>query len=562
MSSYSITKTSLHRGPDGKSRAGRGSAGWLVVPGLCFLVLVCIVPLLGVVLRSFDPDGKLSYVAPRFSFENYVDLIHDPAYWVILKNTFVVASVATMVTLVLAYPVCFYMSRLTGRWGARLLVLALFPFWTSILVRLYAFTQILPVFGVMYTTTATIIGMVYYLLPYMIAILYANMLSIDNELMNAARTLGANMMQTLRMVFLPLTKPSVFVGVVMTFVIALGFFLTPAILGGGSDLTVATYIQQQVNIANWGKASAMGTVLLAITLVLFLGANRLFAGAQSTVIGAGSQKGASRIEAARMTWPLAVGAVFTVATFAFLLVPLVMVVFVSFTPTTYLIFPPSGFSVRWYERFFDDAEWLRSAWLSVRVGIVTAIVSTGLGLITAIGLERGRVRGKSLMTALFLSPLIVPVILIAVALYEMANRLHLIGSLTAYVIGHTLLALPITVLICANALRSIGTELEQAARTLGATPRYAFGAVTARLMAPSLAVAAIFAFVTSWDEPVIALFLSIGRATMPVHIFNHIQTEVTPTVAAVSTMLMAGVLVGGMVLALASAARRRRLQGM
>jgi putative spermidine/putrescine transport system permease protein len=542
-----------------RSEEGSKASAFLILPGLAFLALVFIFPLLGVVLRSFDPKGKLSYAELHFSLTNYVGILNDPAFGIILKNTFIVAAIATVVTLVLAYPVCFFMSRLPGRWGARLLLLAMFPFWTSILVRLYAFTEILPRFGVMYTTTATIIGMVYYLLPYMIAVLYANMLSIDNELINAARTLGASMMQALRYVFMPLTKPGVFVGTVMIFVISLGFFLTPAILGGGSDLTVATYIQQQVNIASWGAASAMGTVLLVAALSLFFGANRLFAANQLSVIGVGSQKGVSRTEAARLTWPLMVGGIVTLAAFVFLLVPLVIVVFVSFTPTTYLRFPPAGFSLRWYERFFSDPDWLSSAWLSLRIAALTAVSATVLGLLTAIGLERSRIPGKPIITALFLAPLIVPVILIAVALYDLGNRTQLSGTVTAYVIGHTLLALPITIMIAGNALRSIGTELELAARTLGASRSYAFMAVTARLIAPSLAVAAIFAFVTSWDEPVIALFLSTGRTTLPVHIFNHIQTEVTPTVAAVSTMLMAVMLIGGMIISLVAAQRRRRL---
>lgn len=543
----------------GEMRSSPNKAALLILPGLVFLAASFLFPLAGVLLRSVDPQGRLSYAAPRFDLANYAELLSDPLYQTVLQNTFVVAIVATAATLLLAYPVCFFLSRLPGGWGSGLLLLALFPFWTSILVRLFAFTQILPPFGLMYTTTATVIGMVYYLLPYMIAILYASMLSIDDELISAARTLGANMLQALARVFVPLTRPGVMVGVTMVFVISLGFFLTPALLGGGADLTVATYIQQQVNIARWGTASSMGTVLLVLTLVIYFGANRLFAGREVALIGAGSQKGVSRTEKLRFTWPVGVGLGFTLAVFFFLLAPLVVVVMLSFTHTTYLVFPPAGFSGRWYARFFGDADWLASAWLSFQVAGLTAIIATALGLLTALGLVRGNLPGRQLVAALFVAPLIVPVILIAIALFDLANRLHLVGTVAAYVAGHTLLALPITVMIASNALRAMGTELEQAARTLGASRSRAFRSVTARMIAPSLAVAAVFAFVTSWDEPVIALFLSTGRTTLPVHIFNHIQTEVTPTVAAVSTMLMAAVLIGGLAYAALAAARRRRL---
>jgi putative spermidine/putrescine transport system permease protein len=535
------------------------TSGLLVVPGVAFLLLFFVYPLFGVVLRSFNPSGGLAFSFDELSLANYAEILDDRAYLVILKNTLLVAAVATAVTVIIAYPACYLMSRLPRRWGVRLLILALFPFWTPILVRLYGFTQILPPFGVMYTTTATIIGMIYYLLPYMIAILYASMVAIDDEIINAARTLGASSLQALRRVFLPLTRSGAYGGTVMLFVISLGFFLTPAILGGGSDLTIATYIQQQVNIVNWGIASAMGTVLLALTLGLFFIAARFFSGDALPALGGGSQKGIARTEPMRLTWPVAIAAISTLLVFVFLLAPLVIVVFVSFTPTTYLAFPPRGFSLRWYEEFFRDPDWLSSAWLSVRVGLMTTVSATALGLISAIGIERARLPGKPVIRALFLAPLIVPVILIAVALYDFENRLHFAGSLTGYVLGHTLLALPITVMIAGNALRSIGTELEEAARTLGASPTTAFWAVTARLMIPSLAVSAIFAFVTSWDEPVVALFLSTGSTTLPVHIFNYIQSEVRPTVAAIATMLMAGVLLVGGITLILGAARRRRL---
>jgi putative spermidine/putrescine transport system permease protein len=344
------------------------------------------------------------------------------------------------------------------------------------------------------------------------------------------------------------------------FVISLGFFLTPAILGGPADLTIATYIEQQVNIARWGTASAMGVVLLVATLAIFLGAQKLFPGAVVTgTVATGGQKGVARTEPLQATWPMIAGLLLTAAVFIFLLVPLLVVVMVSFTPTTFLRFPPSGFSVRWYADFFRDRDWLASFWLSFQVAGITAVVATALGLVTAIGFERGRVPIKPLLTALFLAPLIVPAVLIAAALFETANGLRLTGTITAYVTAHTLLALPITIIIARNALRSVGVELELAARTLGASRRQAFGLVTAKLIAPSLVVAAIFAFVTSWDEPVIALFLSTTRTTLPVHIFNHMRTELTPTVAAVSTLLMTAVLIGTMIYGVASLARRRRL---
>lgn len=541
-----LTDAVARPGRRGRSTRAFGN-GFFIVPGLLFLAAVFVVPLCSVMLRSFDPEGRLSLSLRHATLSGYTDLLHDPAYPIILANTFEVAVIATAMTLLLAYPVCYFMSRASATWGRVLLILALFPFWTSILVRLYAFTQILPWFGVMYTTTATIIGMVYYLLPYMIAILYANMVRIDGELLLAARTLGASNLQSLKFVFVPLARPGTLVGTLLTFVISVGFFLTPALLGGGSDLTIATYIQQQVNLVNWHAAAPMGTVLLVIVIVLFA-LSSLFRPRESAAAGMTGQKGVARNEALRLTPTNLTALAWTVLVFLFLLGPLVVVVLVSFTPSTYLRFPPSGVSLRWYRDFLHNPEWLSAAWLSLRVACLSALAATLLGLLTAIGLERSRIPGKPALTALFIAPVIVPVILIAVGYYDIANRLRIAGTVGGYVAAHTLLALPVTLMIIANALRTTGSELELVARTLGAVSRRAFFAITVPAVAPSLVVAVIFAFVTSWDEPVMSLFLSTGRNTLPVEIFDSMQTEVQPTVAAVSTLMMAAMIMVALLL--------------
>ena len=130
----------------------------------------------------------------------------------------------------------------------------------------------------LFNRTAVIIGMVHILLPFMIIILYSTMIAIDRELQDAARSLGASGFQTFQRVFLPLSMPGVYAGVLLVFIISLGLFITPAVLGGGGDITIAIFVQQQVSILNWGVASAMSMVLLVVTIILFFVFNRLFGG--------------------------------------------------------------------------------------------------------------------------------------------------------------------------------------------------------------------------------------------------------------------------------------------
>jgi len=253
--------------------------------------------------------------------------------------------------------------------------------------------------------------------------------------------------------------------------------------------------------------------------------------------------------------------VLTVAVLAFLIFPLVVVIPESFSPSAVLQFPPASLSLRWYRDFFGDPDWLRSLWLSIKLGIAVAILSTLLGLGTAVAMVRFVKYGKGLIRALALSPLIVPVIVTAIALFDIMTRLDLVGSFWGLLLSHTVLALPFPVFILENALKSVDPNLEDAAVSLGASRIKAFYKVTMPLIAPSIFGAALFAFLASWDEVVIVLF--VGGAllqTLPVQMFQFLTTEVRPTIASASTLLIAALLLGMLFMRL-FASRRWMVRG-
>lgn len=230
----------------------------------------------------------------------------------------------------------------------------------------------------------------------------------------------------------------------------------------------------------------------------------------------------------------------TITVLSFLVFPLVVVVPESFSPSAILQFPPAGLSLRWYRDFFGDSSWLESLWLSIRLGLAVAGLATLLGLSAAVALVRFVRFGKRPVRALALSPLIAPVIVTAIALFDVMTRLDLVGSFLGLLLCHTVLALPFPFFILENALKSVDPNLEDAAVTLGANRLRAFRKVTVPLILPSLLGAALFAFLASWDEVVIVLF--VGGAllqTLPVQMFQFLTTEVRPTIAAASTMLIA-----------------------
>lgn len=227
-------------------------------------------------------------------------------------------------------------------------------------------------------------------------------------------------------------------------------------------------------------------------------------------------------------------------TLAFLVAPLGAVIPASFNRASFIQLPPAVYSTHWYEAFFSDPEWLSSFWVSVRVAVLTTACSLAIGTLAALGLERVSPRVRSTVLALVLAPLIVPVIMTSIALYYMARPLGLHGTVSGLALGHTVLALPFVVINVGLALRSIDPNCARAAASLGASPWRIFRTVTLPLIAPGLAGAAAFAFITSFDEAVLSIFLSgIQAKPLPVKLWEIIRVEFTPVSAVASSVLIA-----------------------
>lgn len=252
----------------------------------------------------------------------------------------------------------------------------------------------------------------------------------------------------------------------------------------------------------------------------------------------------------RMVLPLIAGLVLF-----YLIMPILVIVPLSFSSASYLSFPPPGFSLRWYRNFFLRADWLSSAWLSLWVGLAVTVLATTLGAPAAVALVRGRFVGKGLINAFILSPLIVPGIIIAIGVYFFYARVGLVGNPVALVLAHTCLAVPFVVINVSATLYGFDETLEYAAMSLGASPWGAFRQVTLPLIRPGVLAGALFAFVTSFDELIVALFVSGTTAvTLPRRMWEGIRFEIDPTIAAVSTML---VVLAGLLLSTAELLRRR-----
>ena len=275
----------------GRLRLALRFNGWalLVVPGLAFLSVFFLVPLAVIGLRSVtDVEGPSSgWLA------NYADFFGTDVYLRVLGNTFWIAALCTVICAGLGYPYAYLMTIVPQRFAGLLLIVVLVPFWSSPLVRTYAWQVLLRDTGVINgfllksglisepfplirTTFGVLLGMCQILLPLMVLPVYAVMRQVDPEYTKAAANLGAGPFTAFRRVFLPLSIPGLLAGSLLVFVVALGFYITPALLGSPQNTMISSLIANAIQQrADFGAGSALGVILLVVTLVVLIVASRL-----------------------------------------------------------------------------------------------------------------------------------------------------------------------------------------------------------------------------------------------------------------------------------------------
>ena len=229
----------------------------------------------------------------------------------------------------------------------------------------------------------------------------------------------------------------------------------------------------------------------------------------------------------------------------YLLLPVLVVVATSFTETAYPVFPPRGFTLRWFEAFLANPEFMNGMRLSALLALAATLIATALGTAAALGLARGR-RRRPALAALFLSPIVFPAVVLGLALLIFYSRAGIASSFTGMVAAHVVLVTPFVVRMVAASLAEFDDSVEEAARNLGAGWLRVFFQVTLPIIRPGVVAGAVFAFIISFDELVVTLFLAgPGLQTLPIRIYTFVQYNSTPVISAISTtLILAWVLLG------------------
>ncbi len=222
--------------------------------------------------------------------------------------------------------------------------------------------------------------------------------------------------------------------------------------------------------------------------------------------------------------------------FLFLAAPLLIIMPVSLSSSSYLQFPPPGFSLRWFESYLTSPDWMDATVRSLQVAVATVVLTLATALPLAFALARATFHGRAIIDRILIAPLIIPTIVTAIAIYSVFSHLKLIGSMAGLTLAHSILALPFALIVLQAGFRGLDQNLESAAAGLGAGRLTIFRRIVLPQMTPSLVSAALLSFITSFDELVVAIFLAGTNSTLPKRMFENIRTEVDPTVAAISVL--------------------------
>ena len=223
---------------------------------------------------------------------------------------------------------------------------------------------------------------------------------------------------------------------------------------------------------------------------------------------------------------------------AFLVTPSLIVIPMAFSDSAFLTFPPTSLSLRWFERFFFDPQWQQATLRSLRVAVAVTILATTIATVAVLLVARLRSTTRQIALALIISPMIIPIIAYSVAIYGTYARFGLIGTDAGLIIAHTILAVPFPVLTVSASYALYDRTLNKAAASSGAPPYKTFFLITLPLIRPGIVAGALFAFLVSFDEVVVAMFIGGVESTLPKMMFDHIRFELSPILAAIATLLI------------------------
>jgi putative spermidine/putrescine transport system permease protein len=543
------------------------AAAWIICA--IFLLTIFIAPLALVIVKSL---GEPFY-------QHFEEVLNSSAITTIIFRTLRLGAIVTVTCAILGYPAAYAITTLSKSWRAVAITLIILPFLTSYLVRTYGWIAMLGNNGILAsiarsmgyqgmslngTQLGLVIAMTHMLLPLMIMPLFTAMQGIDSRQTLASGSLGCRPAETFVRIYFPQTVSGLLSGMLLVFIVSLGFFITPALIGGTSETTVAMIIYSFINeLFDWGRAGSLAITLLGAVVILLLIAAKYLDLVQMFGIKrqphndrptrATSRRSTGRLTAAiariAAALPLQHRSIalchgFLIINLLLLVVPLIYVVVVSFQPLRLLALPTNGVSLTWYYTALNKPEWFIAGRNSLAVASIASVFSVAIGFFLATRIRAGGSIIRFIVSFFAIGPLAVPHIVLALGIYGVFLQLGWTGSIWALAIAHSVVALPYAFINLSNGLAGYDERLDTAAASLGARPLTSLRKVKFPLLKTSIWSAAAFAFLISFDELIITLFIAgPSLPTLPVRMWAATSQNISPELAVVGTVLILGVIV-------------------
>lgn len=524
------------------------------VPLLAWLAIVVLVPNLMLIATSFlQATGGRITLTP--SLANYSRLWESAGFWKLLFSTLQFSLLASLLGAVFAYPLAYYVGRVVWRHKVLLTVLVLIPLWISLLMRVFSWRLILGQSGLLnsllvttgvlhepseaflYTPATVILTFAYISIPFIFISTLNAFEKIPKSLIEASQDSGATALQTFFHVIWPLTRRSLAIGISLSFLVTVGDYVTPAMVGGINGTTLGVLISSQFGMANNWPYGAAASVVLIASVALILGALLWLMPTRGVFSGDEVQGGKASADAGRRSTSAALGGLFYGLVLAFLYAPLVLMVIFSFGASTLQAFPIEAYTAHWYTDLASNAALASAARRSLIVAMSVMVLSTAFGTGFALVLHYQRVRGARLVELLLTLPLAMPAVVLGVVMVLGTEIFAIPSGLVRAIIGQCSFVMPVTMMLVLLRLRRLDPSLMEASLDLGADRLQSFIHVLLPLIKGAIVSGALLGLTLSADDVMVTLFLAGPQQTLPIWVFNQMRFGFTPSINAVFTIL-------------------------
>lgn len=532
-------------GRSGRFRRPRATA-WLPLPAVAVIVAGFVLPLLVVLLYSVQSKSNADG-ASSFTLEHYIRFLTTDTYWQSLVRTVVFVGASSLITVAVAFPMAYFVATKAAPHRRMLwILLATIPFLTSYLIRVIAWVNLLGSTGLINSALlkmglideplgilstgapAIIITFTYLLFPLVFLTAFISLERVDPAIYEAASDLGAGRWRRFVYVTLPLCRNGAVGGFVLAFIAMLGDYVTPQMVGGTSGTLYSNLIINQFgNSMQWGFGSALALIML-VSIFLLLALLRIGGGTPTLAAPTGAY--------VKRRSPLLT--TYAGAVIAFLYLPMALLTIFAFNDSRSVGLPFNGFTTDWFAMLFENASLLSALETSMKVAGATTVLSLVMGTAAALYVSRAMGSWRNLSLATISLPLFLPPVILGMAIIIGLNAIGIERGLWTIILGHTIITLPLVMLIVIIRLEGLDRNLELAAQDLGARPLTVFAKVLLPQLLPAIVAAAMIVIATSLDEFILTFLVTGTDTTLPLYIFGSIRFGLSPELVALATVIL------------------------